>query len=155
MGARGSRVARTVVDERSSAGRSDPATHTHLVDTWEICMIKGRIAKALASTALVLGGAMTVAPSAVADSGSSVTALPASSDSALASCWGQRVTGSAGHQGNKTWCDSGRYREVIKCETLGGYQYTHYGPWVWASAESVAWCNLGDRIIGDYAEWGA
>lgn len=64
-------------------------------------MIKGRIAKALASTVLVLGGAMALAPSAVADSGSSVAALPASSDSALASCWGQRVTGSAGHQGKQ------------------------------------------------------
>lgn len=118
-------------------------------------MIKGRIATALAATTLVLGGAMALAPSAVADSGSSVTALSASSDSVLASCWGQRVKGSAGHEGNKAWCDSGRYREVIQCETLGGYQYTHYGPWVWAPAESVAWCNLGDRINTSHVEWAA
>lgn len=117
-------------------------------------MFKGRIAKTVASTALVLGGALSLAPGAVADSGSSLTASPASSNSALRSCWGQRVFGSAGHHGNKTWCDSGRYREVITCETLGGYQYVHYGPWVWASAESTAWCNLGDEIIGDWTQVG-
>ncbi|MFF4187655.1 hypothetical protein ACFYZ9_31130 [Streptomyces sp. NPDC001691] len=43
---------------------------------------------------------------------------------------------------------------MITCETLGGYQYVHYGPWVWASAESVAWCNLGDEIIGDWTQVG-
>ncbi|WP_158973212.1 hypothetical protein [Streptomyces griseus] len=106
-------------------------------------MIKGRFAKAVAATALVLGGAMTLAPNAVADS-----------DTAQRSCWGQRVIGSEGHHGNKTWCDSGRYREVIRCETLGGYRYVHYGPWVWASAESVAWCNIGDRIVEDWTEVG-
>ncbi|MCX3058268.1 hypothetical protein [Streptomyces beihaiensis] len=112
------------------------------------------MAKAVASAALVMAGAVALAPGAAADSGSSATAAPASGDAALRSCWGQRVVGSAGHHGNKTWCDSGRYREVITCETLGGYQYVHYGPWVWASAESTAWCNLGDEIIGDYTQVG-
>ncbi|SMQ20011.1 hypothetical protein SAMN06272771_6479 [Streptomyces sp. Ag82_O1-12] len=117
-------------------------------------MLKSRIAKAVASTALVLGAATAFAPGAAADSGSSPAAVPASGDSTLQACWGQRVTGSGGHAGNKTWCDSGRYREVITCETLGGYQYVHYGPWVWATAESVAWCNLGDSIIGDRTQVG-
>ncbi|MCZ4125698.1 hypothetical protein [Streptomyces sp. H39-S7] len=43
---------------------------------------------------------------------------------------------------------------MITCETLGGYQYVHYGPWVWASAESTAWCNIGDEIIGDRTQVG-
>ncbi|MFE4861198.1 hypothetical protein [Streptomyces sp. NPDC056670] len=117
-------------------------------------MIKGRIARTAAATALVLGGALSIAPSALADSGSATTTVPLAGDSAQVSCWGQRVVGSAGHHGNKTWCNSGRYREVITCETLGGYQYVHYGPWVWASAESTAWCNLGDEIIGDRTQVG-
>ncbi|MDQ0936125.1 hypothetical protein QFZ49_006100 [Streptomyces turgidiscabies] len=42
----------------------------------------------------------------------------------------------------------------VRVVSLGGYQYTHNGPWVWASAESVAWCNLGDEIIGDWTQTG-
>ncbi len=117
-------------------------------------MIKGRIARTVATTALVLGGALSITPDALADSGSPAAGAALSGNSAQASCWGQRVFGSAGHHGNKTWCNSGRYREVITCETLGGYKYIHYGPWVWASAESTAWCNLGDEIIGDYTQVG-
>lgn len=115
-------------------------------------MTKGRIAGALASLTLVLGGALALAPSAAAASGSSSTAVPASSTSQLRACWGQPERGSEGHHGNSGWCDSGRYRQVIRCETLGGYRYVHYGPWVWAPAKSTAWCNLGDRVVGTWLE---
>ena len=129
------------------------ATDTRRVDNRGIYMIKSHITGAVASIVLVLGGALTFAPSAVADNGSSPAAVPASGDLALLqACWGQRVTGSAGHYGNSSWCDSGRYREVIRCETLGGYRYVHYGPYVWAPERSTTWCNLGDRVVGDWLE---
>ncbi|GAB3001723.1 hypothetical protein GCM10023080_079440 [Streptomyces pseudoechinosporeus] len=95
---------------------------------------------------------MTLTPSAVADSGSSLAAVPASSNSEAQACWGNPERGSEGHYGNSVWCDSGRYRMVIRCETLGGYSYVHYGPFVWAPAKSTAWCNLGDRVTGSW--WG-
>ncbi|ATL25796.1 hypothetical protein [Streptomyces formicae] len=115
-------------------------------------MTKARIAGALASMTLVLGGALVLAPSAAAASGSSSTAVPASSTSQLQACWGQPERGSEGHHGNSGWCDSGRYRQAIRCETLGGYRYVHYGPWVWAPAKSTAWCNIGDRVVGTWLE---
>ncbi|GHH55815.1 hypothetical protein [Streptomyces candidus] len=77
-------------------------------------------------------------------------AVTASDNAAARACWGQPERGSAGHHGNSSWCDAGRYRQVIRCETLGGYQYTHYGPWVWAPAKSTAWCNLGDRVVNTW-----
>lgn len=115
-------------------------------------MIKGRIAGTVASVTLVLGGALTLAPSAAADSSSSSAAAPASGMPRLQACWGQPERGSGGHHGNSGWCDAGRYRQVIRCETLGGYRYIHYGPWVWAPAKSTAWCNLGDRVVGTWLE---
>ncbi|KUL35414.1 hypothetical protein ADL22_27305 [Streptomyces sp. NRRL F-4489] len=106
----------------------------------------------MASLALALGGTMAFTPSAVADSGPPVTAVPASGTSAAQACWGQPERGSAGHYGNSGWCDSGRYRQVIRCQTLGDYRYVHYGPWVWAPEKSTAWCNLGDRVIDTWLE---
>ncbi|MFJ2771117.1 hypothetical protein [Streptomyces sp. NPDC087300] len=115
-------------------------------------MIKGRIATTVASVALALGGALTVAPSAVAQSGSSSTAVPSPDKSLQRACWGTPERGSGGHYGNSGWCDTGRYRQVIRCETLGGYRYIHYGPWEWAPTKSTAWCNLGDRVVETWLE---
>ncbi|MEU6674003.1 hypothetical protein [Streptomyces sp. NPDC046853] len=95
---------------------------------------------------------MTLAPSAAADSGSPPSAVQASGNSRAQACWGQPERGSGGHYGNSGWCDSGRYRQAIRCETLGGYRYVHYGPWVWAPEKSTAWCNLGDRVVGTWLE---
>ncbi|MFF8552373.1 hypothetical protein ACF058_05900 [Streptomyces sp. NPDC015501] len=115
-------------------------------------MIRKRIAGMLASTALVLAGGAALAPGAAASGPSLSTAPPASAASVQQACWGQPEHGSEGHYGNSGWCDSGRYRQAIRCENLGGYRYVHYGPYVWAPAKSTAWCSLGDRVVGTWLE---
>ncbi|MFH9611778.1 hypothetical protein [Streptomyces sp. NPDC017448] len=115
-------------------------------------MIRKRVTGMLASTALVLAGAAALAPGAAASGASLATAPPSSGASVQQACWGRPERGGEGHYGNSGWCDSGRYRQAIRCETLGGYRYVHYGPYVWAPAKSTAWCNLGDRVVGTWLE---
>ncbi|MER6996706.1 hypothetical protein [Streptomyces sp. NPDC000410] len=44
-----------------------------------------------------------------------------------------------------------RWRGAIDCKRWdNGYVYRHYGPWVWGSATSTVWCDLGANVIAGY-----